>query len=102
MTDLSTRPLAQPAASTGSPVRQRRAGRQSAGYCDADAEGTGTASERGTVSALTGDGRITALPGVGGVVDVGGGREPQEALSRTPNAAASTARIGRMIDDLAP
>jgi hypothetical protein len=69
--------------------------------CEADADGTGTLSDRGTVSALTGEGRITALPGVGGVVDVGAGREPQEALSTTPNIARMTARAARISDDLA-
>lgn len=50
---------------------------------------------------MTGDGRITALPGVAGVVEVGGGREPQAALSTTETTAASTTRIGRMARDFA-
>lgn len=57
----------------------------------------------GTVSALAGLGRMAALPGVGGVVDVGGGEEPQ-APRATPVDVTSRARKSarRMAGRLAP
>jgi hypothetical protein len=58
-------------------------------YCDALAELAGAgASLRGTVSAVTGLARITALPGVGGVVEVGFGLLPQANTNATPTESA--------------
>jgi hypothetical protein len=49
---------------------------------------------------VTGDGRITALPDVVGVVDVGAGFEPHAAPPITNNVARTIA-TARIVEDLA-
>ncbi len=64
-------------------------------WADADADALGAGGVLfGTISAVTGLGRITALPGVAGVVDVGGGLPPHAANVAPIVSAMRSERIG--------
>jgi hypothetical protein len=70
-------------------------------YCALELDGAGPfgscESLLGTGSAETGLGRIGALPGVGGVVDVGGGELPQAPAATTSASDIATHVTARSV-----